>query len=273
MLNLLRSDVYRLAHSRMVWSVGIFLVLFGGFEGVLYVIQSAGFTPGVFGFFTVGTDMGVSVGAVPLTQAWGQTFLSGGALPLMCSLAAAALASQDFSCGFERSLLSEGTGLRSYLGEKLSISAALCAVVLLVAIGSYQLAASACGGQPQAEAVASVLAWILLAWLHLTVYGGLSVVITWALHRRAAGVACAALIGSGVVGMCLWAALGALANAMPALGALASWLPYSSGQTLGQGAAVVLGPSFAHVLVAEVASLVAVALGAELLVRRGLRWW
>lgn len=292
MLDLLLSDAYRLLRSRVAWVATLCLVLFGVLEAVVFAARSQGGVLLLPGFFTIGTDIKDGVEVVELTQALGQAFFSGGFLTLVCSLVAAVIATQDFSRGFERNLLSEGVSLGTYLAEKVMVSAALCLFVLLVASGSYWacallLRSSLTLGRPE-----EVLLWLGLAWLHLATYADFAVVVAWASRKRTVGLIAAALLGSGVVGMLLWSVMTALALALPPAGVLASWLPYCNGQVLGEGVAVLssIPPEscslrvlesvaasgvvpWAHVLVVELVALCVVGVGVALLGRRGLRWW
>ena len=243
MTNLLLSDFYRISRTRPCWILAVIVVALGAWsalvvsESGLGLGVSASLVFGVHGWY--GASVPASESAKFLTRAWGQAFLAGGSLALVISLFGAGLMSSDFVWGYECNLLGTGCSRHLYLLEKVVLCTMASALVLLLSAGASRLTLIARGFSFSFSEEAWMLTgWLVLAWLHLTAYAALSLLLTAVLKSRTKGMVVGAAMGSGIIGMAVWASFMMAARQWPALSRIATLLPYCNGQLLGQGSQI-----------------------------------
>ena len=153
MFNLLKSDVYRLVHGKMLWVGLAFLALVVvGAAGLVWFATTPEFAhmvneqaqeearqSGATVTLTTSNDAGLDAEEVQAlnekvigsrTYSYGNTFMVG-FLGLILAVLAALLASSDFDTGFAKNVLAGCGDRRAYFAEKLVLIAVLCGVFLL----------------------------------------------------------------------------------------------------------------------------------------------
>lgn len=257
MFNLLKSDIYRLVHGKMLWVGLTFLALVVvGAAGLVWFATTPEFAQMVNeqaqearqGGATVtltapnGADLDASevqalnekvIGS--RTYSYGNTFMVG-FLGLIVAVLAALLASSDFDTGFAKNVLAGRGDRRAYFAEKLVLVAALCGVFLLAGMLLSDAAYAVLGfSYERTETVGEYWGWAGLSWLVLTAYAFLGALIAWATRSKTVGVVFAALVPTGFVESMALGAAAVLAPAMPLVGDAVQWLPLSVQQRLAAG--------------------------------------
>ena len=277
MLNLIRSDLYRLVRSRMVYvALAIVALYFGvtaysNFQSLqpseiaqmrqdVAQMQQEGAEPEDIAqmeqtiriFETRTLDGGYTsanlVGVAP-----------GGFLGIILCVLAALFCHQDFGAGFAKNQLSALAGHRmvgrrpsvgrdAYYASKLLtiaiVNALFLAVTVVLGIASQMLLGFAVRDP---EPIWQIATWMLLTWLILCGYTFFVAAIAWGERNQAVGAVGALLVGSQGLEAIIQLVLGTGARLVPgtgvaaALEAISAWLPTVSTDILLGGASALFG--------------------------------
>lgn len=261
MFNLLKSDAYRLMHSKMLWVLtaallvfvvgAVGLVSFGTTPEFAQMVneqaaQNMADSPGVSGDLSASNDADLTGEEVAMlndksidsrTYAYGQTFVTGGVLNMLAALFAALFLVSDFDTGFAKNVFAGRARRTSYFAEKLVLCGAACALFLLAGMLAVDASYAIAGFSIEhVEPMGEYWAWVGLAWLNAMAYALMTAVAVWATRSKAAGVAVAVVVASGMLASVIMLAAQALAPAFPALAQAVLWLPRSCARLLGSGA-------------------------------------
>ncbi|OUO88408.1 hypothetical protein B5F44_02825 [Gordonibacter urolithinfaciens] len=256
MFNLLKSDVYRLVHGKMLWVGLAFLALVVvGAAGLVWTTpefaqmvneqaQEEARQSGATVTITSPNGAGLDAEEVQAlnekvissrTYSYGNTFMVG-FLGLILAVLAALLASSDFDTGFAKNVLAGRGDRRAYFAEKLVLIAVLCGVFLLAGMLLSDAVYAVLGfSYERTETVGEYGSWAVLSWLVLTAYAFLGALIAWATRSKTVGVVFAALVPTGFLESMVLGAAAVLAPAMPLVGDAVQWLPLSVQQRLAAG--------------------------------------
>lgn len=297
MLNLLKSDLYRLVRRSDFWAFVAFIVVtVGACAALLAWVTSPEFAvmvneqavdagPSGAEQAEVQADLDEDLAEVAplndkvmdsLTATWAQTFVTGGMLGVLGSMLASLFLVSDMEHGFVKNLLMSRRGRRIYYGEKLVFVALLQAMLLAVFAVAATVAFAAAGFSYEvAEGPTEVALWLGLAWLLAVAYALIAAVVTWLTRSKWLGVVLALVVSTGVAGMVVAQLCSLLALGLPWLAGVPQWLLHECARLLGGGSSALLLASDAalaplgipvagHVLLVEalwVGAGVAVALG------------
>ena len=264
MFNLLKSDVYRLVHGKMLWVGLAFLALVVvGAAGLVWFATTPEFAQMVNeqaqeearqsgATVTLTTPNSADLDAEEVqalnekvigsrTYSYGNTFMVG-FLGLILAVLAALLASSDFDTGFAKNVLAGRGDRRAYFAEKLVLIAVLCGVFLLAGMLLSDAVYAVLGfSYERTETVGEYWSWAVLSWLVLTAYAFLGALIAWATRSKTVGVVFAALVPTGFLESMVLGAAAVLAPAMPLVGDAVQWLPLSVQQRLAAGGTGLFG--------------------------------
>lgn len=274
MLNLIRSDLYQLIRSKMIYvALTLLVAYFGintwslsGWEQPNNIAQIKhelaaqqadpsiddtwtnddlyGYQTRTFESYTGSNIMGIA---------------PGGLLSMMLCTLTALFCYQDFRAGFIKNQLSAYAGHRvhgrrtpsgrgAYYAAKLTTIALVNSVFLLLTMGLAATSYAICGFTVRnPEPFWQIIIWALLTWLILCGYTFATAAITWAVRNQAVSVVMALLLGSQALEAMIQLALSAGAQFFPqtgiaaALDATTTWLPTTSTNILLGGAPVLFG--------------------------------
>lgn len=261
MFNLLKSDLYRLVRSKLLWgylivAVALYFLVAGMGAFVAspefaHMVVEADDAPAASAPSAPDAAMdpadqediladAETLGGMEMTSlssTWSQTFFSGGFLGVMSSALAVLFLFRDFDHGFVRTLPMGRRGRWRYYGEKLILSALITAGFTLFSAAFTTIAFAAFGfsylGQ---NAVGELALWLLLVWLVATAYCFICNVIMWMTRTKWMGPVAAIAISSTMVGSFLVAAAEIFKPAFPALQDLCALLPVGAAKLLSPGA-------------------------------------
>lgn len=226
MYNLLKSDLYRLVHGKMLWVALACLVALAASSG--WFVWFGTTLPDVSTTSELAWDS--------RTHTYAQLLIEGGLLPLIVSIVVALLFAGDYETGFAKSVFAGRLHRAPYFAERLVLCALLCAAFLfagmLVADASFAVFGSA---YQRVETVGEYWTWVGLAWLEATAYAIMTALVAWLTRSKAAAVAFAVVVSFGLAYWIVALVASALQPAAPALVDLVSWLPTSSAHLLGSG--------------------------------------
>ncbi len=214
MLNLLKSDLYRLVHGKMLWvGLAALLAVVVGAAGLIWFATTplfaemvneqaansqAAANAGSTWNMQLTTPNNADLDAAEVealnekvinsrTYSYGSTFMVG-FLGLIVSVLAALIAASDFDSGFAKSVLAGRRSRLPYFGEKLLLIALVCGAFLLVAMVASDAAYLLLGfSYEHAETVGEFWAWTGLAWLEMTAYAYVVALVVWVARSKAAG--------------------------------------------------------------------------------------
>lgn len=261
MFNLLKSDIYRLVHGRMLWvSLALLIVFVAGVVGLVWFATTPVFAQMVNEQAETGQAAEMAGGVVTIvdgsgaeltpdevetlnekvlpsrTNSYAQTLISGGILALFVSLAVALFLVNDFETGFAKNVFAGRRRRVVYYLEKLMLCGVLTSVFLLVGIvltdGGFLLA----GFEYRfVETVGEYWGWVALAWLAVMTYATATGMVVLLTRSKAAGIAFAIIIATGILASLVMTVASALAPALPVLTDAVKWLPTFSVKLLGPG--------------------------------------
>ncbi|MFR1638471.1 MAG: ATP-binding protein [Eggerthellaceae bacterium] len=156
MYNLLKSDLYRLVHGKMLWvALGCLVVLAAGSGWFVW-----------FGTTLPGASTTSELAWDSRTHTYAQLLIEGGVLPIIVSIMVALLFAGDYETGFAKSVFAGRPRRAPYFVERLALCGLLCAAFLLagafVADASFAVFGSA---YQRVETVGEYWTWLGLAWL------------------------------------------------------------------------------------------------------------
>ncbi|BAK43658.1 ribose/xylose/arabinose/galactoside ABC transporter permease [Eggerthella sp. YY7918] len=261
MFNLLKSDIYRLVHGRMLWVGLALLAAFVAFTvGLVWFATTPVFAQMVNEQAEANMSETPSGGVVKITNgnsaeltheeaealnekvlpsrtnAYAQTLISGGVLALFVSLTIALFLVSDFETGFAKNVFAGRRRRAAYYLEKLMLCGVLTSVFLLAGMvltdGGFMLA----GFEYRfVETVGKYWSWVALAWLAVVTYVVATSVVVLLTRSKAAGIAFAIIIATGMLASLVMTVASALAPAFPVLADAVKWLPTFSVKLLGSG--------------------------------------
>ena len=270
MFNLLKSDIYRLVHGKMLWvSLTMLALLVAGAVGLLWFATTPTFAQmvndqaaanaeeaGSASSSDAGLKIAASNGAdlAPdevaslnektmdsRTYSYAQILVASTAIGILSSLIAASYLASDFDTGYAKNVFAGRTRRASYYAEKLVLCGILCAVFLLAGMFLCDAAFALSGfSVRRVESFGEYWAWAGLAWLACMVYVTATAVVVWLARSKTAGVVFAILVASGLFASILMTVAQALSPAIPLLGELAKWLPANGMKLLMSGGAGLL---------------------------------
>lgn len=287
MLRYLRMDLYRLVKGKMLWvTLGIMLAMSALMAFMMWMSTTPEFAQYVTSQITqeqldaMSSSGGVSVGMsnssleglngtvlADFTQNQTSMWMSAGALGCFVSVVVALFFALDFTSGYVKNLPSSRRDRLAYYGEKLVLVVLLTTALLVFAIATFEVGRVVAGlTYAHVGTLGELAAWLGLSVLIVSVYGAITAVVTWLTQSKAAAIATAIVVGSGMLGQILGMVLSGLAAMWEPLARVAEWLPFSNYELLKQGGEALLASSgdIGHILISCGAVLVActaVALG------------
>lgn len=272
MFNLLKSDIYRLVHGKMLWvSLICLIATLASGTGTVWFVTTPEFASMTNeqtaknlaeeepsgqgdGAFTAeitsadGTGL-IETGIQELnerkmdshTYSYAQMFTSGGFLGLLSSIVVALMLVSDFKTGFIKNVLSGRRGRGVYMGEKLILTSLVCAVFLLVGMAVIDLGLAAVGyTYENPESIGQIALWATLTWLVVVAYAFIVACIVWATRSTGAGIAAAILLSGGIVESMVMMGFSTLGQAMPIFNDMSAWMLVYVNRLLGGGIAELL---------------------------------
>lgn len=308
MFNLLKSDLYRMVHTRLFWGFTIAVVaVLLAVAGVMAWVSSEGFIHLMEDSMAkVANDPTLSVEEVQeaqadmqegiaelgslaarqlesLTSMWGNVFLGGGFLGLIGSMFIGIYLVRDFRSGFVKGLPMNRRGRRNYYLEKMLLVVLVQGFYLLLCAGCSTAFMAMFGfSYLEANSAGDILLVLALTWLLYSAYGLLTACVAWLVRNEGGVVAWAVVVSSGMAGAFITQLMLLLAKALPFLEKMTAWTLSFQVGSLAHGAQGLLGPSdalpFAAVTPAGQAALVgllfaavAVALAMAVLRKRDIK--
>ncbi|MBW3091571.1 hypothetical protein KIH79_01110 [Bifidobacterium sp. 82T10] len=285
MINLLRSDLYRLIHGRKFWVVTILVVLLTA--GLLTTLMLLGAATGAEQTDADGVSVtanaasGLAASARMMNSHTAMLSSSGlgngSVLSMIVAVLAVLAVMDDWDAGFVKNLLAGRRGRTAYVAGRLLLSALLAAWNTVVTIASLELACLALGVRFRyAESIGVYLGFCGLKMLGVVTFVLIVVTLAMIARSKAFGVAAAVLVGAGIMGSLLNIVLSTIAVYAPWAGQLAPWLPSNNTKLYFDGAGLFattaggmsLGmPVWAHALICF-AGWIVLSVGATLLVNR-----
>lgn len=273
MLNLLRSDLYRLAHQPQTWVMaGVSVALCVLVVVMLAWVASPDFAAYVNDQTTAEMERAASEAeraeieadtqealaeveplngkVMPsMTYTWANSLLSGGFLGIMGSIMVVLFLSADFKGGFMRSLVMDRRGRLRYYVEKLVFAAIIQALLLALCVLVTAAAFAMCGFTYQTiDTAGEVALWLVLAWLVMCTYAFIVSCIMWLTRSEWMGGSCAVAISSGILGLVVVSVVQLLSLGLPWLAEVPHLIPFGCVQLLGNGAAPLFEAGAAPVL-------------------------
>lgn len=265
MLNLLRSDLYRLVRQLQFWVLaGIAVVLCVLVAALLAWVASPDFADYVNRQASeqmaepiseaeraeIATetreamdDSSTLNGKVlpSLTHTWAQTFLTGGALGIIGSMVVVLLLVADFKGGFIRSLVMDRRGRLVYYAEKLVLVGIVQAIFVAVFAVATVASFAAYGFTYEApDPIADAVLWLALTWLVACAYALIAACVIWLTRSEWAGAACAVVVSAGIAGALVASVAELLAARAPWLMDAPYLMLYGCVHLLGEGASPLL---------------------------------
>lgn len=256
MLNLLKSDLYRLVHGKMLWvliavmAIGAaFVVAMSWFVSTDTFREMAMQSASSGGQGGTGISVGVqsSGGAditaidtidattVPgLTYVAGGTIVGGGFIVLLHGLFTALFLSSDVSTGFLKGVLAARRNRMAYYLEKLLVIELVALAFVVVGVATCAIGTTVAGFTfTDPDSIGILLAWMALSWLIACAYACIVALITWITRSVVAGTVTA--VGITMAEGIVQSVLGSLFPGSTVAGAIAGWLPLTSAGLLGAG--------------------------------------
>ena len=235
MIDLLRSDFFRMAHSRWPWFVLAFVALATLGSAVLTIWWPL--EPGIVYDGLTGRE-----GALRLAGRGSSIVL----VSIIAPFVAAHLSCVDSDAGFDRTLLASLRGRAAYFAEKYLLTLLISGIILFA-----YLAFSGIGVLVTMRAVTNVepfwqvVAWAGEGWLAACVYALIVLLVGQLTRSRAIAFVVAFLLLSGAVEQGFFTFLLLVSNVLgmgwgPALEAAIAWMPYVTTAAVGNGAADML---------------------------------
>ncbi|NHM15101.1 hypothetical protein GMI69_00210 [Eggerthellaceae bacterium zg-887] len=214
MLNLLKSDVYRLVHGKKLWvGAAVVVVMALAVAGMAWWIATPQFADMVNASIGQpdGADLAVSGDepAAPLNEAVmdnfthtvDQVLVGTGILTVLVSVLAGRVVLDDFSSRFVQSVFTVRRSRWDYYAEKLLLAAMLAAAFTLLADGAVAAAFALFGfSYDVVQPIGEIALWTVLVWLVTTAFTWLSCVVAWLTRSKGALDAWAVLVSTTFLG-------------------------------------------------------------------------
>ncbi|MBE6468730.1 MAG: hypothetical protein E7001_01900 [Coriobacteriaceae bacterium] len=242
MLNLLRSDLYRMTRLR-----GGRGELVG--YGIAILVIPLGITAIHFIGILVAGDSGalLDTGDNAYDDLFDHMYLTGHFLPLLISFAMVRLTFAEIDGGYSKTLSSAIKGTGSRLIERIALAGVLAgALTIVAALGALTSGAIVTMGGLSFTALPQMAPWILAIWLTSWVYALPPLVFSLLVRNKTAGYV-STLYASAYPNILLpvLSVLSQVLGTTLPLDAFTALTPFSPGhvvELLGNGAAAVLGP-------------------------------
>lgn len=237
MLNLLKSDAYRIVHGRAT-KIGI-VVLVVGISFTLWAFQTISAMNGISSQdqnFSITTTETIAQMSASATHLFGNVFIATGLLNSVgCVLAALAIVA-DFETGYVKTLWSVREARRPYLAEKLVLCLIAAALLLALAFFTAWGASLAMGITPlYPERPEELAQWLILTWMSTTAYLFVTAMVAVTVRNKVANIGVAILLGTGILGNLLIYLCGFLSNLIPVAISFPDWMLISSFERLADG--------------------------------------
>lgn len=226
MLNLLRSDVYRLIHGRKLWVGSLMLVVCsaGLLAGVITFV--GGYDGAIDGDITAAVARTLPSHSAMLTYS---SMFRGGLVAGVVSVVAALAVGEDRESGLAKNLFSSGIGRRRYVVEKMALTALLALWYSLLSVVALEITFAALGFRYEsAEPALAWLGFVVLLVLGVTVYAVIAATVALVTGSRVASCATAVAVGFQMVGGVLTGLAGMAPERFGWIQRLAAWLPISN---------------------------------------------
>lgn len=280
MFNLLRSDCYRLVHSRRFWVAGVAVVLICiGVPLSVYLVM-------VYGDAESELDMVEMASRTLTSHSSALTYIAifkSGTIPTVVAIMAALSLAEDFDSRFVTTLLAGRRDRSGYYLAKFVMVALMAVWYSMLAIVTLELTLVAFGFRyAEPEGLGVYLAFVGLNVLGVMAFASLAAAATLIARSKAFGVAMAVMGGTELIGVTVLGLASMLSGAAPWVGQAATWLPTYAINLLTDGRALAatvgstgivaadppLGmPIWVHALVCFL-GWIALACGATLLANR-----
>ena len=251
MLNLIKSDLYRIARPRglrgSLWQYGLVLALiylaYATFFLVLNIPQVSA------SLASAGVSMATMTEFSTPTQCIAS--MTGNLTTLCATFMTVELALADLKSGFAKSVLSARTGRLSYIAGKIAFAGVVSAIVIALASALVGLCCIAVGATfTGTDTLIGTLAWLAGFWLNTWALCVLSLVMVYATRISpvsyiAAFCLCFSTFPQLLLGLAHSSGgiLSFLEPIAPALETLAAWMPSSALSNLGAGGQIVFSTS------------------------------
>ncbi|RSX53129.1 ribose/xylose/arabinose/galactoside ABC transporter permease [Bifidobacterium goeldii] len=280
MINLLRSDLYRLIHGRKFWVVTVLSILLtaGLLTALILLSAASGATQTDTSGVTVTAN--AAAGLTPSrrlmdshTAMLSSSGLGGSSLlAMLIALIAVLVVMDDWDAGFVKNLLAGRRSQIGYVASRLILSALLTAWNIVVSIASLELACVVLGVRfRHTETIGSYIGFCALKILGVITFVLIVVALTMITRSKAFGIASAVLVGAGIMGSLLNIVLAMIASYMPWVEQLVQWLPSNNVKLYADSAGLLATanglPVWAHILICFTGWII-VSAGATLLVNR-----
>ena len=241
MINLLKSDFYRLVHGRLIWAVAIILIVLTVFSLWMYQYVTLSNGIGVRAATETGMFLSTTEGIAALTASpthmYGIVFVSSVYPTVACGILVALALSADFENGTARNIWSARSGRRVYFAEKLVLSALIAALMLPLCMATASIACIALGMPlSMAESIGEFCVWTILCWLTLTAYLCITATVVLIARSKTAALIVAILLGLGIIGSVFSLVIGIFFPPSPTAFDPSEWLLVSNFTPLSNGA-------------------------------------
>ncbi len=239
MFNILRMELYRMARSKSVYIC----------LGILAAVSILAFW---FTFLLItpsGQEMAVKMGMLDFSELeegrallqssdllgmFREIGMDGGFFCFLTGVLAALFLGGDFQNGFIKNIMTHYRERWKYIAGKVAAMGILNGVFLAVEFLFVAVLNALSGNMFAFSAWSSILFYMAWAWLIVTAFSSLTILVCVLTRSVAAGVLASVLFGGGIV-VSLLASLTSLFHA-------AGWISYTLYFNLGNGPSVYLGP-------------------------------
>lgn len=265
MTRMLLSDLYRLAHGRMLWgSLVALLAILAAVVAFYWWGTSEQFAQtvgeGEVSEQSVGlsaTDESVSLGVAgdggaqgsethaddsarvmqSRTYVYAGVLVSGGFLPLFVSVIVVVLTSGDFETGLVKTLFAGRRSKASFYAARVALAVGLVVLLYVVGVVFLDVAMPLAGFAYRSEDTAAQWwAYVGLGALSAVCYALISLLVSVVTRSKVMGVVLAVLLSMGVLGQLVVAALAPVTAEAPVVADALSWLPSQCLQLMTGGA-------------------------------------
>lgn len=267
LISVLRADMFRARRSPSLILAPVVVLALSAYSCFSLFAGASGIVTPSFILLSPDSSSVVSNSIPSITESIGSLGISGGFLPIVSSLVVALFLARGLKSGHYAGIISAGASRTTLVLEALSISIVSSAVLLVACAVPYfvgYVLSGAC--LLSSDALGALPVWLVLASFHIFFYSFLSGCVTLVAQRRAAGIASAAIVSSGVLEMALVALLQPALASSSALATLVLLLPDSIAAAMCQAPVALfegyVGP-FSLLFIAAVAySLLTIVVGA-----------
>lgn len=244
MLNLLKSDFFRIVKGKMFWGYSIVCVA----SVFAFAAMLAWFcTPEFAQMVNDGVEQQQALNSkvmASITSNWAECILDSSVLGIIGSCFIGIFLISDIKSGFIKNLSFDRKGRRRYFAEKLILVGIMQAFfVILLALATTGAFAVYGFTYETANTPSEIALWLLGAWLIATAYGCITACICWAVRTEWSAVASALCVSSGIAGVLIIRLTSMLSTAFPVLSGAHNWMLAGCIATMREGAVGLLTPN------------------------------